>query len=141
LIEEQRNSFLRTRSEIVIFIDRLSPLSNEILKMHWAKRRKIMQDFHYLIKQVMGFCKHAPIHKCKIHVNRYSARGRLPDRSGILGGFKLVEDVLIVKTKVNPCGLGIIQDDNPQCVLGLTADPIRCTTEEVGTEIVITNYS
>lgn len=125
--------------QIILHIDQATPLLNEWQRMHWSKRRLLCKQWAWLI----GIAYHktgaklsAPLDRCEIHVRRGSPG--LPDWDGIYGGLKPALDCLVAKTKRNPHGLGIILDDNPRCVLKLTAEPVPGIEKPGFTKIIIT---
>lgn len=111
-----------------------TPLSNQMARMHWAKRRKLGRAMAWKIRQAAGCHNGIPFHQCTVHIRWFTSRGRLPDRDGIIGGFKLVLDALVMRSKANPYGLGFIVDDGPAHVLKIEADPLRGPNK---TEIII----
>jgi len=50
-----------------------------------------------------------------ICIERYST-GEPPDWDNLIGGIKPLIDCLVTPTKANPSGIGIIRDDNPDCI-------------------------
>ena len=73
--------------------------------------------------------------RCHIEIERHSAG--LPDWDGLYGGMKGLLDCLVVPSKRNPHGLGLIRDDNPNCVLSLTARPVKAPEGEGKTVVTI----
>jgi hypothetical protein len=70
----------------------------------------------------------APLKSCDIHIERHSTQ--LPDWDGLYGGLKPLLDTLVVSTKRNPHGLGVITDDNPKVIKKLTAEPVISKEEK-----------
>ena len=108
-------------------IDKPTPLSNKWLRTHYHEKKKIMQEFMWLVKAACRIPE-TPIDSCVIEVDRYSAGD--PDWDGLYGGLKPLLDVLVVPTKRNPCGLGIIVDDNTKIVKDLRAKPYKAKRKE-----------
>jgi hypothetical protein len=77
-----------------------------------------------------------PIQRCEVEIERHCS-GRLPDWDNLYGGFKPILDCLVVRTKTNPHGLGVIEDDAPTCIIKLTAVPVKCSKGEHKTIITI----
>lgn len=97
---------------MIIEIPEAVPLMNKYIRMHWAEKRKITERYAWLVRDYLGKWTEPPIEKCSIIVERYSA-GK-PDVDAIV--VKPLLDVLVVGTKKNPWGQGIILDDNPDVV-------------------------
>lgn len=75
--------------------------------------------------------------KCHVTIRRYSIK--LPDWDGLFASAKAPLDCLVVQSKRNPHGLGIIRDDNPNCILTLTITPVLVKhRNEQRTEIIVT---
>jgi len=112
--------------KIVLRLPEKSPMLNELLRMHWAKRSKIAKAFawHVMLAllelpktQKQWVDEHKPFNRCRISVVRYARyTASLPDQDGIIGGFKPVLDALTVQNRRNKLGLGIIRDDSQDCV-------------------------
>lgn len=79
--------------------------------------------------------KGAPMQKCKVYIERHSSG--VPDTDGLYGGLKPLLDCLVVCTKRNPHGLGIIEDDNPDC-MDLKAVSVKSKRKEAKTVVEIT---
>lgn len=96
------------------------PLLNQLLRMHWAKRRKWSRDIAWAIRAALPANQYpaSPLKKCRIHIERESTRE--PDEDGLYGSAKPVLDALQPPSKRHPLGLGIIADDSPRCLLRLT---------------------
>lgn len=111
-----------------------TPLLNQTARMHWAKRRKLGRAMAWEIRKAAGHPDGDPFPLCTVHIRWFTSRGRLPDRDGIIGGFKPVLDALVMRSGANPYGLGFIVDDGPAHVLKIEADPLRGPNK---TEILI----
>lgn len=112
-------------------------LLNKWQRLHWAARRKHVSDLSWLVLDAMkGMVPPEPWPKCRVTVERRSIR--LPDWDGLYGGLKPLLDCLVRRTDRNPHGLGVIEDDNPECIVELRAIPIRVRKRaEQGTRVVI----
>ncbi len=122
-------------------IDEPTPLLNVWQRWHWAKRRKYTQELSKAIWIIWStVSKHfypdfKTFKKCHVTIERHSAG--LPDWDGLYGGLKPLLDCLVVRTDRNPHGLGFIEDDNPNCIMTLTAKPIKCKRKEGKTVVII----
>lgn len=103
--------------EISFEIPRATPSLNEIKGMNRYVYKKLMTQFAWLVKIEVGN-NFKPFKKCKIEVVRFGSR--LLDWDNAYGGLKPLMDCLVVSTKTNPHGLGLIEDDNPKVVTRLT---------------------
>lgn len=126
-------------STVRIEIPEPTILLNEWQRLHWRERRKHHKRLAWTLLQAIGHWKRPPIQRCHVTIERYSAK--LPDWDGLYGGFKPLLDCLVVESKRNPLGFGVIQDDSPKHILTLTAVPCLApegqgrtvvTIEEVG---------
>lgn len=122
-------------TEIVIEIPEPTPLLNKWQRMHWRKRRDLTERFSWLVRQALGYAPRYPIQYCVVVVERHSAG--LPDWDGLYGGLKPALDCLVRRTKVNPHGLGIIEDDSPKVIRSLQATPCKSKRGEAKTIIRI----
>lgn len=111
-----------------------TPLLNTYLRMHWQKRRRIAKAFAWMVREAVGPITGEPMQRCKVRIERHSAG--VPDTDGLVGGMKCLIDCLVVCTKRNPLGLGLIQDDNPGC-MELEAVSVKCKRKEGKTVIEI----
>lgn len=93
-----------TRLHVVI----LEPVHsiNEILRWHWAKRRKVQDTYRMAIHAAMDGVRVPRFKptKCKVEVASY--RKRLLDFDNLVGGTKLIVDALRK--------LGIVYRDSPK---------------------------
>jgi len=99
-----------------------TPTLNEWQRMHFRERARTGQNLAWLIRSVVGPIPKHPIESCVIEIERHSSR--LPDWDGLYGGLKPLLDAMVVCSKRNPHGLGIIRDDNPKVIERLTANPV-----------------
>ncbi len=115
-------------------IPKATPSNNKIKGMNRFEYKKLREEFFWLVKS------HAPsvdkpIQKCDLIIKRYGSR--LLDWSNAYGGIKPLEDCLVIQSKSSPNGLGLIVDDNPNCVLSLTMHQQKCKRNEERTIIKI----
>lgn len=104
--------------EVTITIPCASILLNAWQRMHWAKRKKYSEQVCLMIKSALNAERYSagePMQKCKIEVDRYSSG--TADWDGVMGGLKPFLDCLVVRASKNPHGLGVIEDDNPSCII------------------------
>jgi Holliday junction resolvase RusA-like endonuclease len=82
----------------------LAPSQNQLLRMHWAKRKRIQKDFEWSIVQAVGNRSSA---LCGVHVTitRRSV-GVEPDPDNLTASAKLILDALQ--------RVGVIKDDSPK---------------------------
>lgn len=104
-------------------------LLNAWLQVHIHARDEAMKQLAWKVAAAtVGKKPPAPLRRCRIHVDRYSSA--LPDWDGLYGGLKPLLDVLCCPGQPDKRGrvshrhgLRFIVDDNPACVLTLTATP------------------
>ncbi len=125
------------QSNIIIEVPEPTPLLNKWQRMHWTKRRRLTEWFSWLIRQNLGYTPKQPIQHCIVIIERHSVG--LPDWDGLYGGLKPALDCLVRCSKVNPHGLGIIEDDNPNVIQSLQAIPCKSKRGEGKTVIRIIN--
>ena len=82
----------------------LAPSQNQLLRMHWAKRKKKQKEFEWLIVQAVGNSNSALV-KSEITITRKSC-GVEPDPDNLTAAAKLILDAL---QRTN-----IIEHDSPQ---------------------------
>ncbi len=111
-----------------------TPLLNVWQRYHWAKRGRIAKGFAWMVREALGPITVEPMQKCKVTIERHSAG--TPDYDGLVGGVKVLLDCLVVCSKRNPHGLGLIQDDNPDC-MDLEVIAVKCKRGERKTVIEI----
>ena len=87
-----------------------------------------------MVREALGPIINEPMQKCKVTIERHSAG--TPDYDGLVGGVKVLLDCLVVCTKKNPHGLGIIRDDNPEC-MELDVIAVKCKRNKGKTVIDI----
>ena len=121
--------------EIFFTLDDPTILLNKWQRMHWTARKRHIKEMVWKVREAVKPPK-TPLQRCTITVKRYSTG--LPDWDGMYGGLKALLDCLVVGTKTNPPGLGIIQDDSPEYIVKLDAVPIRVKKRfEQRTEVTI----
>jgi hypothetical protein len=104
--------------EVTFSIPEASILLNVWQRMHWAKRKEYHEVLCWSVRAALeseGYKRLSPFKQCKIEIDRYSSK--LGDWDGVMGGLKPLFDTLVVCTKTNPLGLGVIEDDNPNCII------------------------
>jgi Holliday junction resolvase RusA-like endonuclease len=84
----------------------LAPSQNQLLRMHWAKRKKRQKDFEWLIVQAVGNW-HSVLDGVHITITRKSC-GVEPDPDNLTASAKLILDAL---QRVN-----VIKDDSPKSI-------------------------
>ena len=121
--------------EIFFTLDRPTILLNRLLRMHWTARRKHMQELSWLVRAAVTPPR-TPLAPCEVYIKRYSVQ--VPDHEGATGGVKLLLDCLVVHTKTNPWGNGLIENDDPSCIIRLDVVPIKVAHRaDARTEITI----
>ena len=109
-------------------------LLNQVLRMHWSARGRYQRRLSWDVKITMGQQRPAePFARARLRIERHSI-GRA-DEDGAIGGYKHLIDCLlppgatrIVKGKpvlAHPCGLSVIADDNPDCLVADYPPPVR----------------
>lgn len=111
------------------------PLLNVWQRWHWRRRKRFTQRIGFeLFLQVRALEKRPPLARCKVTITRKSTG--TPDWDGLIP--KAALDCLVRRTSTNPCGLNVIEDDNPACILELKVIPERVAKrEQQGTTILI----
>ena len=84
----------------------LAPSQNQLLRMHWAKRKKKQKDFEWLIFQAVTN-RHSAMNGVHITITRKSC-GVEPDPDNLTASAKLILDAL---QRVN-----VIKDDSPKSI-------------------------
>ena len=84
----------------------LAPSQNQLLRMHWAKRKKRQKDFEWLIVQAVGNWR-SVLDGVHITITRKSC-GVEPDPDNLTASAKLILDAL---QRVN-----VIRDDSPKSI-------------------------
>lgn len=95
-----------------------TPTLNVWQRMHWAKRSRLGRQVATEIWAALGGkLPERPMKKCRIRIERVSTQK--PDIDGFFGGLKPLLDALQPVSKRHPYGLGIIVDDNAECIQSL----------------------
>lgn len=94
--------------------DSETPSNNVIKNMHFQIYKKLRANWRAKLKaQLLDLDNIAPIEFAFLYVERHCAGGGL-DWDNAYGGLKPVLDCLVLQSKRNPDGLGLITDDNPK---------------------------
>jgi len=121
---------MNTNIEILIDLVPLSP--NRLLRMHWRERAKYNKEMLQAVwvakhqAGVIGRPVHAPV-KLAIEVRICGQKDMDPDN--LVGSCKAIIDALVQ--------LGIIRDDDPESVAGLTVTQKRMPRSWAGALIQI----
>lgn len=110
-------------------------LLNVWQRWNYRKRTQYAQRIAWLVRCAVGNGGRKPMERCHVSIERHSAG--LPDWDGLYGGLKALLDCLVVPSPRNPHGLGLIRDDNPECVVSLVARPVRAKRGEGKTVVTI----
>ena len=103
---------------ITFSIPEASILLNVWQRKHWTQRKKYHEELYWKVRKALreaGHTPSVPMQVCRIEADRFSAQ--LADWDGVMGGLKPLLDCLVKRTDKNPLGLGLIEDDNPKCVI------------------------
>ena len=107
---------------ITFILNKPAPSLNELLRMdrrHWSVRRKFKKQLAAEVLMALREAGHglpaSPMRRVRLTVERGSA-GTLDD-DNLTGGLKELVDVLVWPTRRNPHGLGLIVDDNRECIV------------------------
>ncbi|QUX96637.1 hypothetical protein C0J08_15050 [Marinomonas sp. CT5] len=104
--------------EVTFTLPEPSILLNVLLRMNRWDRKEYHKALCWSVRAALeseGYKRLSPFKQCKIEIDRYSPA--LGDWDGVMGGLKPLFDTLVVCTKTNPLGLGVIEDDNPKCII------------------------
>lgn len=126
--DEARADFGGTVVGLTVAIPITLPTLNVLLRMHWAKRRKLQEEVAWMLRSEMGvvfrypssgrarteWLAKIPLKHCRIRIVRHSRRE--PDPDGLDSTAKLILDALQPCSKTHPFGLGIIENDNRECI-------------------------
>lgn len=114
-------------------------LLNQWQRLHWSKRRQHAKRLAFLVLSSLfksGIRRpKEPLHRCHVEIVRGSSQ--LPDWDGLYGGLKPLLDSFVKPSQRNPHGLGLIEDDNPSCLLSLTARAEKTRRGEEYTRVFI----
>jgi hypothetical protein len=105
----------------------VTKLLNPLLRMHWHARKKYQRKLAWEMRIAIlsaGFSFPAqPLARARLRIERRSIG--MPDYDGMVGGYKHLIDCLLPASSRHPCGLGIIADDNPDCLVSDYPPPSR----------------
>lgn len=93
------------------------PLLNVWQRWHWRDRKRFSEGLSWSVRAHLSEWfkgDKQPIERCLILIERRS-KPPLPDWDGLAASPKALMDCLVVPSKRNPHGIGIIRDDNPTC--------------------------
>lgn len=100
-----------------------APLMNQWTRWHWSRKKKYMKqvamELHIQLRQLKW--KGPAMKRCTVLITRAST-GQ-PDWDGLFACAKAPLDCLVVASKRNPHGLGVIVDDNMACIQSLEIRP------------------
>lgn len=110
--------------EIFFTLDEPLPLLNVMLNWHWSRRRKEMKALAWEIRSKVRLPSE-PFQRWEIFIKRYSVG--VPDEEGANASSKFLIDCLVVCTKTNPFGLGVVFGDDPSSLMKREVIPVRVT--------------
>jgi len=113
-----------------IELDGTTPLLNEWQRMHWRERKRCMESLAWRLAAARPPAS-GPVQSCVILIERRTRSGPRPDWDGLYGALKPILDCLVMPTRRNPHGLGVIADDSPDVVRWLGVIPGRGPTSTV----------
>ena len=102
-----------------------TPSNNAVMRMHYRKRTQQHHDYTLEVKSLVSYQE--VFKRCKITVTRHASRQLDWDNMG--GGLKFLLDAMVKN--------GIIQDDNPKCVVSLDLKQEKCRRKEEKTVVEI----
>lgn len=118
-------AMVTTEPLVELFLHDPLPLLNPWLRMHWRDRKRRQEAIAWEIRAGLPAPPVAPIERCLIVIVRRS-KTHLPDWDGLAASPKALLDCLVVPSKRNPMGVGLIRDDNPACAgVVLTLPAVR----------------
>ncbi|SHG33354.1 hypothetical protein SAMN02745753_03711 [Marinomonas polaris DSM 16579] len=123
--------------EVTFSIPEASILLNVLLRMNRWDRKEYHKALCWSVRAALeseGYKRLSPFKQCKIEIDRYSSA--LGDWDGVMGGLKPLFDTLVVCTKTNPLGLGVIEDDNPNCIIECPAIRQHKSTRKAASTVV-----
>lgn len=91
-----------------------TPTFNELMRMHFRRRKKVMNDIAWEIRRLAGPAPAQPLARARVTVHRYTT-GVLDD-DGKKAIAKGILDVLQPVSTRHPLGLGWITSDGPDCL-------------------------
>lgn len=109
-----------------------TPTGNELLRMHWSRRRKVLKEIAWNIR-MKAIPPPKPFARARVEIHRYTPRQLDADKLGSIAVGIL--DALQPCSIRHPMGLGFITDDNPDH-LELTVLTVK--SDAIATRIIIT---
>lgn len=91
-----------------------TPTFNELLRMHFRVRKKVLNEIAWEVRRLAGPAPAQPLARARVTIHRYTT-GTL-DEDGLGGVAKGILDVLQPVSKRHPLGLGWIASDGPNCL-------------------------
>lgn len=119
---------------MILEIPEATPSNNKIKGMHYHDYKRARHKWSWLVVEAVPI-KRPAIQKCDIKITRHGSR--MLDWDNCYGGIKPLMDSLVIASKTNPCGRGVIEDDNPNIVLSLVMDQVKCKRKDEKTVIEI----
>ena len=95
-----------------------TPSNNKIKGMNHFAYKRLRENWRMAVMAALGgsrFHDLPPLSPVAIEIDRYS-KGPLLDWDNAYGGLKPLLDCLVMKSRQNPDGLGLIVDDSPRHV-------------------------
>lgn len=122
---------------LTILAPMVPPGGNGLLRMHWAKRKRMARDWWHLLNPGVGH-PGLPMQECKVTIKCHVRRPM--DQDNRVFRAKVLLDVLQPASPRHPHGLGIIASDAPTCLRDLEVIDVTRDDEtwnEGTTEIII----
>lgn len=93
----------------------MTPTLNEVLRWHWRRQRESVKQMSAQVWVALKGKKPAQsMKRARVTIERHSSG--TPDNDGLIGGLKHLIDTLVMPSKRNPHGLGLIENDDPSCI-------------------------
>lgn len=92
----------------------LTPTGNQWLRIHWAKRKKMIEAIAAEIRAQIPAASGITFDSAKVHIIRQSSSR--PDEDGLYGSVKGILDALQPASKRHPYGTYVIADDSSDCI-------------------------
>lgn len=87
------------------------PLLNQMLRKHWAVRRKERLALSWEIHAAVSKRPLRPMKRARVTIERWSIR--VADTDNLVASAKNLVDILCLRSDTHPYGLGFITDDSP----------------------------
>lgn len=113
----------------------LTPTANELLRLHWRKRGKLLKDVAWYIR-TNAVPPAAPFANARVTIHRNvtsNYHGKL-DADGEKMIAKLILDALQPLSRSHPMGLGFIAGDGPG---QLSLSVLQLRSDKKGTRIIV----